>query len=283
MVLDDEPDIEGFTPDPDELADSEAPPDSRTRPDAPVDDESGFEEGVPGAERPGPAGRLKVSAAGVALIKDFEGFPRGGRPYQDMVGVWTIGYGHTKGVGPSSAPLSEPNASELLRHDLDDEYGPPVNRLGLPLGQHQFDALVSFVYNCGQEAIASAKQVGRALRAQNWPAAADALLAWDKAGHPPVPVPGLTRRRRAERAMFLLAADPFAQYSDAEKDWIREYDRLVQAGKDRPRRGALRNAMAQQRTIIWHNAQPKDKGGDGNGWEYRDRRARYRSLLARTR
>lgn len=281
VVLEGEPDIEGFTPDPDEVADAQAPPDARTRPDAPVEDEPGFEEGVPGEERQRPPTRFKVSAAGVALIKEFEGFPHGGRPYKDMVGVWTIGYGHTKGVGPHSAPLSEPNASELLRHDLDDEYGPPVNRLGLPLGQHQFDALVSFVYNCGPGAVSSATQVGRALREQNWSGAADALLAWDKAGGRPVA--GLTRRRRAERAMFLLAADPFPQYSEAEKAWIREYDRLVREGRARPRRAALRNAMAQQRTIIWRNAQPRDKGGDGNGWEYRNRRARYRSLLARTR
>ena len=43
---------------------------------------------------------MNTAAAGIALIKEFEGFPFGGRPYRDPVGVWTIGYGHTEGVGP---------------------------------------------------------------------------------------------------------------------------------------------------------------------------------------
>jgi len=44
---------------------------------------------------------MKVSEAGVGLIKEFEGFPYNGRPYLDSVKVWTIGYGHTEGVGPT--------------------------------------------------------------------------------------------------------------------------------------------------------------------------------------
>ncbi len=223
---------------------------------------------------------MKVGRAGVTLIKEFEGFPHGGRPYRDMVGVWTIGYGHTEGVGPSSKPLTEPQARELLRRDLDHHYGPAVNTLGVALSQHQFDALVSFVYNCGPGAIGASTTVGRALRANDWGAAANGLLLWDKAGGRPVA--GLTRRRRAERALFLADDDPLEGYSASERRWIREYDALVRADRDPQRRRSLQTAMADQRRKIWRAARPKDKGGDGHGWEFGHRRARYASLMART-
>lgn len=224
---------------------------------------------------------MKVSAAGVTLIKEFEGFPHGGRPYQDLVSVWTIGYGHTEGVRPDSPPLTEPQASELLRKDLDEKYAPPVVSLGLPLRQHQFDALVSFVYNCGPGAISQEMKIGRALRARDWTAAGDALLAWDKAGGSAVA--GLTRRRCAERAMFLTVEDALEGYSDAERAWIREYDSLAREQRDPERRRALRDRMTLQRKTIWRAAQPADAGGDGQGWEHAHRRARFASLAARTR
>jgi len=224
---------------------------------------------------------MKISPAGVNLIKEFEGFPAGGRPYQDIVGVWTIGYGHTEGVGPRSPQLTEAQASALLGNDLDRKYGPCVNDLQLPLKQHQFDALVSFVYNVGPGGVAASTQVGQALRARQWQAAGDALLAWDKAGG--VAVAGLTRRRQAERAMFLSAADRLAGYPADERGWIREYDGLRRAGTDQARRNELCTLMIARRKKIWRVSQPKASGGDGHGWNANERRARYASLLARTR
>lgn len=223
---------------------------------------------------------MRVGPAGVTLIKEFEGFPFNGRPYKDMVGVWTIGYGHTEGVHANSRRLTQTEAAELLRHDLDRHYAPPVEAIGVSLAQHQFDALVSFVYNCGPGAIAPTMTVGRALRSEDWHGAADGLLLWDKAGGRPVA--GLTRRRRAERALFLAADDPLEGYSVNERAWIREYDTLLRADKNPERRRALQAAMAEQRQKIWRAARPKSKGGDGHGWEFGHRRARYASLQART-
>ncbi len=230
---------------------------------------------------------MKTSEAGVALIKEFEGFPFGGRPYQDMVRVWTIGYGHTEGVGPRSPRLTIQQASDLLMEDLNDKYAPHVAHLGVDLEQNQFDALVSFVYNCGPGAIGDTR-VGRSLRARQYDAAADALLAWNKAGNQVVP--GLVRRRQAERALFLAAdhadaagrGDPLEGYTDNEKAWIREYDQLRRKDENLERRRALRDMMRAQRKRIWHLARPKEKGGDGQGWDHAHRRERYRSLLART-
>jgi lysozyme len=141
----------------------------------------------------------QISLRGVNLIKSFEGFS--GRPYQDSVGVWTIGYGHTEGVTANSAHLTEPQASALLAKDLNKTYVPYVTALRLPLNQNQLDALTSFVYNVGPGGVASSTQVGRALRAHKWVTAADHLLDWDKAGGNVLP--GLRRRRLAERRLFL--------------------------------------------------------------------------------
>jgi GH24 family phage-related lysozyme (muramidase) len=224
---------------------------------------------------------VKVSPAGVALIKEFESFPFGGKPYQDLAHVWTIGYGHTEGVGPNSPRITEEQASALLATDLDTRYGPAVNALDVGLNQHQFDALVSFVYNCGTGAIGADTGVGRALRAHDWTAAADHLLDWNKAKGQVIA--GLTRRRQAERALFLQQDDPLEGYTANEQHWIREYDKLLRGHQNPARRSALQALMTTQRKAIWQAAQPKTKGGDGHGWDYGRRRARYASLLARTR
>jgi lysozyme len=145
-----------------------------------------------------------VGEKGVRLIKSFEGFTDNGRPYLDTIAqppVWTIGYGHIEGVTGRSARLSEPQAAALLQKDLDRKYAPYIAKLGLPLNQDQFDALVSFVYNVGPGGVASSTQVGKALREHRWRNAADHLLDWDKAGGHAVA--GLTRRRKAERTLFL--------------------------------------------------------------------------------
>jgi len=145
-----------------------------------------------------------VGSKGVRLIKSFEGFVDDGRPYLDEIAsppVWTIGYGHIEGVTARSRRLTEPQAAALLQRDLDKKYAPYIARLGLPLNQDQFDALVSFVYNVGPGGVSPATQVGKALRAHRWRDAADHLLDWDKAGGQRVA--GLTRRRKAERTLFL--------------------------------------------------------------------------------
>lgn len=220
---------------------------------------------------------MKLSPAGTALIAEFEGFRS--RPYRDAVGVWTIGYGSTKGVGPHSPPVTRAQAASRLMREVDATYGAAVNALGVPLNQHQFDALTSFTYNVGPGGVAASTQVGKRLRARDWRGAADALLAWDKAGGRTLA--GLTRRRQAERALFLTATiDPLAGYTPAEKRWIREYDQLKRSNPQR--RAVLRRVMGEQRKRIWRAAQPKSRGGDGRGWQHAQRRERYDSLLARS-
>jgi hypothetical protein len=75
-----------------------------------------------------------------------------------------------------------------------------------------------------------------------------------------------------------LKRDPLAGYTDAERRWMREFDR----GPSEARRRVLVRAMTEQRRRIWKAAQPRAQGGDGKGWT-RLRKRRYASLQARTR
>ena len=223
---------------------------------------------------------MNLSTAGAHLIEQFEGFSD--KPYRDPVGVWTIGFGSTKGVGPGSPHVTRAQAEARLMREVDAEYGAAINALGLPLNQNQFDALVSFVYNVGPGGVAPSTGVGRALRARDWNAAADRLLQWDKAGGRRLL--GLTRRRQAERALFLRTprTDPLAGYRDDEIRWIREWDKLrrgpaTATAATAKRLAVLRAVMTKRRKAIWRVAQ---KPG---GWDKAHRRARYRSLDTRTR
>lgn len=143
--------------------------------------------------------KRKLGDKGANLIKQFEGFRS--CPYRDAVGVWTIGYGSTKGVGPKSKCISKARAERRMRREVDARYGAAVNKLPKQLNQNQFDALTSFVYNLGPGAISSATGIGKALRKKQWRKAGDEMLRWNKAGGRELA--GLTRRRKAERQLFL--------------------------------------------------------------------------------
>jgi lysozyme len=226
---------------------------------------------------------MKLSKRGAALIAEFEGFRSA--PYRDAVGVWTIGYGSTRGVGPNTPPVTREQALARMMREIDETYGAAVNALGVPLNQNQFDALVSFVYNVGPGGISPTTTVGKRLRARDMRGAADALLAWNKAGGRVLP--GLTRRRHAERALFLepvTPTGPAAWLTPVELRRVRELD-AIRAGA-RPahpnREAVLVRLLTLARKNIWRAAQPKTRGGDGRGWDYAHRRKRYNSLLART-
>ncbi|ABI89811.1 MULTISPECIES: lysozyme [Burkholderia] len=141
----------------------------------------------------------RTGAQGIALIKQFEGL-RLAR-YLDAVGKPTIGYGHL--ILPNerfTRPLTPAEAEALLRRDL---RGAELNLrklLHVPVTQQQFDALMSFVFNLGAGRLRSSTLL-RYLNAGARTRAADQFLVWNKAGGKPLA--GLTKRRQAERALFL--------------------------------------------------------------------------------
>jgi GH24 family phage-related lysozyme (muramidase) len=145
---------------------------------------------------------MQTSEKGIALIKQFEGCKL--TAYQDSVGVWTIGYGWTQPVDGkpvrSGMTIKQETAERLLKTGL-VSYEIDVSRLvKVGLTQGQFDALVSFTYNLGARSLSTSTLL-RKLNAGDYAGAADEFLRWNKAGGKVLN--GLTRRREAERALFL--------------------------------------------------------------------------------
>jgi len=155
---------------------------------------------------------------GYQLIKQFEGY----MPcrYRDAVGIWTIGWGHTKTVLELPKCINAETAHALLRQDIAEFVACVQRRTITPLNQNQFDALVSFSFNVGCGAYGgcyqlttyaecSAKQRATkgdfysglvSLNIMDYPEAARRLLWWEKAGDRILR--GLTLRREAERMLF---------------------------------------------------------------------------------
>jgi len=144
-----------------------------------------------------------VSPRGMALIEGFEGFRS--CPYKDVVGVWTIGYGETSGIGANTPCWSRETAERRLRARVNRDYLAPVLRLadavGMDLKQHEADALASLVYNVGPGVLNKGKTMGDAIRSRNRNQIANSFLVYDHAGGKRLE--GLTRRRRRERQLFL--------------------------------------------------------------------------------
>jgi len=90
---------------------------------------------------------MKTSQAGIDIIKRFEGLEL--ESYQDIAGIWTIGYGHTGPEVEAGQSISAREAEALLRHDLTSREKAVSRLTRVALNQNEFDALVSFIYNVG--------------------------------------------------------------------------------------------------------------------------------------
>lgn len=143
---------------------------------------------------------MRTSQRGVSLIKSFEGLRL--LAYRDSVGVWTIGYGATRGV-KAGMSITKEQAERMLLNDV-TRFEPEIDRLvKVPLNRNQWDALMSFTYNLGAANLESST-LRRLLNAGDYASAAEQFPRWNKAGGQVLA--GLTRRRAAERELFLEAA-----------------------------------------------------------------------------
>ena len=130
------------------------------------------------------------------MIKECEGLRL--KAYQDAVGVWTIGYGTTRGVKPGQI-ITTDEAQELLEADV-MRFEPEVHRLvKVDLNSNQWDALLSFTYNLGASNLASSTLLKK-LNSGDYAGAASEFERWVHAGGRRLE--GLVRRRKAERTMF---------------------------------------------------------------------------------
>lgn len=137
------------------------------------------------------------------MIKKFEGFSS--KPYKCPAGIPTIGYGSTfyengTKVTMKDAPITEEKATELLKNVVNN-FAQEVNKLiKVKVTQNQFDALVDFAYNLGIGNLGSSTLLKK-VNASAFTEAADQFPRWNKAGG--VILEGLTKRRNAERELFL--------------------------------------------------------------------------------
>ncbi|CAK9889218.1 lysozyme [Pseudomonas fluorescens] len=143
---------------------------------------------------------MRTTQRGLGLIKSFEGLRL--QSYQDAVGVWTIGYGTTRGI-KAGMSITKDQAERMLANDV-QRFEAEVERLvKVPLTSNQRDALISFTYNLGAANLESSTLL-RLLNRGDYAGAAEQFPRWNKAGGKVLP--GLVRRREAERTLFLEAA-----------------------------------------------------------------------------
>ncbi len=140
---------------------------------------------------------MKTSSKGIALITEFEGFRE--KAYQDVVGIWTIGYGFTLGVQPGDT-ITKAQAKARLARELDGYEAAVTRACTNEPNQNEFDALVCFAFNVGVSGMAKSSVI-KAHNRGDHQAAARAFSLWNKAGGKVWP--GLTRRRAAEAALYL--------------------------------------------------------------------------------
>ena len=143
---------------------------------------------------------MKTSQAGIDLIKSFEGCKL--RAYQDSVGIWTIGVGHTGPDVCAGVTVSDQEAISLLQMDLHEAEEAVERLVTAPLNQNEFDALVSFTFNLGEGNLRKSTLL-KYLNQMRYEDAANEFPRWNRAGGQILP--GLTRRREAEKQLFLTA------------------------------------------------------------------------------
>lgn len=156
---------------------------------------------------------MNTSAAGRDFLSAWEGLRL--HPYRCAAGVLTIGVGHAltalerqTGVivieqlpTPWRQGLSHDQAAALLSQDLRG-FEELLNGLNLTLAQHQFDALISFIFNVGGGAFLRST-LRKKLQRQEWAAIPAQLNLWTKAGGQAME--GLKKRRAAEARLFATA------------------------------------------------------------------------------
>ena len=158
-----------------------------------------------------------VNAEGLKLIKQWEGYRD--KAYKDSVGVWTIGYGHTSAAGApvvtQGMKITEAQASEILRRDIDTVEAAVVRNVKVPLTDNQFAALVSFVYNVGEGAFQKSTLLKK-LNAKDYNSVPKELMKWVNGKGKKIP--GLVNRRAAEAGLWAKGGFVSSNYVEAEPE-----------------------------------------------------------------
>jgi lysozyme len=147
----------------------------------------------------------RLSQRGAGFIARFEGCVL--HMYNDPTRNATIGVGHLIHPGPINGAeppefrhgITRKRALELLMNDAGKAARSVRRLITVPLTQQQFDALVSFTFNCGEGSLA-ASTLRKRLNRREYAAVPSELNKWVLSGGKRLP--GLVRRRKAEGALF---------------------------------------------------------------------------------
>ena len=143
-----------------------------------------------------------MKTADLSLIKQFEGLRL--VAYQDVIGVWTIGYGTTRypnGIKVKKGDvITKAQAEDYLRNDVRKFELELDNLLQVKLKQNQYDALISFVYNLGSKNLSSSTLLKRINKNPLDPNIGVSWKQWINAGGKPVN--GLKIRREKEYELY---------------------------------------------------------------------------------
>jgi len=140
---------------------------------------------------------LEFDRDGIDLVQMAEGCRL--TAYRDSVGVLTIGYGHTGRDVYEGQTITQEEAVSLLMRDVRIAELDVKAAVKVPISQHQYDALVDFAFNLGGPALHGSTLL-RLLNSGDYEGASAEFKKWDHAGGKVLP--GLTKRRAAEAALF---------------------------------------------------------------------------------
>lgn len=140
---------------------------------------------------------MKITNEGINLIKKFEGLRL--EAYLCPAGVWTIGYGHTKGVKKGQV-ITQSEADNLLKEDLSSFEKGVTSLIKSNINQNQFSALVSFAFNLGLSNLKNSTLLKKVNANPNDRTIVDEFIRWIYAGGKQLE--GLKRRRQAEAYLY---------------------------------------------------------------------------------
>ena len=120
----------------------------------------------------------QINTEGMRLLKTYEGLYL--NSYQDAIGVWTIGYGCTEGIGPGMT-ITKQEAEDMLRRELSKFESAVAKYVSVEINDDQYSALVAFSYNVGAYALKKSTLL-RKLNGGDYASASNEFPRWDKAG-----------------------------------------------------------------------------------------------------
>lgn len=189
---------------------------------------------------------MEINKRGLELVKEFEGCRL--TAYLDPVGIWTIGFGNTSHA-KEGLTITKREAEEWLKEDLKAaENAVSKWQAHYSFNENEASALISFTFNCGAGSLNNLVKNGKRTKAE----ITRYITLYNKGINGKV-LPGLTRRRKAEKELFLLPVEP-AEETQSDPSTAEVYDVAVRVcrgefGDNADRVAALKSAGYDPATI----------------------------------